>query len=203
MDMVKFVQEQLPPAPARVLEVGCGEGDLARAVASLGYRIVAIDPQAPDGDIFESVSLEEFAGPGPFDAVVASRALHHIPSLSGALDKVARLLRVGGRLILREHAWERMDEPTARWYLRHRTVTDVAAPTSVERWLADWQADHAGLHGYAEMRAALDRRFKERSFAWTPYLYGELGGAEVEQEEQALIESGAIRAIGYCYVGEA
>jgi hypothetical protein len=52
------------------------------------------------------------------------------------------------------------------------------------------------------MRAALDQRFKERFFAWTPYLYAEFGGAEVEQEERDLLEAGEIRAIGFNYVGE-
>ena len=28
------MEEHLPPAPARVLEVGCGQGDLARAIAA-------------------------------------------------------------------------------------------------------------------------------------------------------------------------
>jgi hypothetical protein len=55
-----------------VLEIGCGDCELARAVARLGYEIVAIDPQAPDGEIFEPVSLEEFSGSGPFDAVLAN-----------------------------------------------------------------------------------------------------------------------------------
>jgi SAM-dependent methyltransferase len=202
MDFAAFVAAQLPPTPARVLEIGCGAGDLACAVARLGYRIVAIDPKAPAGDIFESVSLEEFAGPGPFDAVLANRALHHISDLTGALDKVARLLRPGGRLIVHEHAWERMDEPTARWYLEHRALIDPA-PRSVESCLADWAADHAGLHGYAELRAALDQRFKERLFAWTPYLYAELSGAQVEREERELIEAGKLQAIGFNFVGEA
>jgi SAM-dependent methyltransferase len=202
MDVAAFVEAQLPPTTAHVLEVGCGEGELARALARLGYEIVAIDPRAPDGDIFQSVSLKEFAGSGPFDAVVANRALHHIPDLVGALDKMARLLRPGGRLIVHEHAWERMDEPTARWYLEHRTTIDPAAPRSVESCLADWTADHTGLHGHEEMRAALDQRFKERFFAWTPYLYAELGGAEVEQEERDLLEAGEIQAIGFNYAGE-
>ena len=76
------------------------------------------------------VSLEEFTGTGPFDAVLANRALHHIPDLAGALERVARLLRPGGRLIVHEHAWERMDEPTARWYLEHRATIDPAAARS-------------------------------------------------------------------------
>jgi SAM-dependent methyltransferase len=202
MDVAAFVEAHLPPTPARVLEIGCGAGDLARAVARLGYRIVAIDPTAPDGDIFESVSLEEFAVRGPFDAVLANRALHHIPDLTGALDKVARLLRPGGRLIVHEHAWERMDEATARWYHERRALIDPAAPRSVESCLAEWTADHTGLHGYEEMRAALDQRFKERFFAWTPYLYAELGGTQVEAQERDLIEAGKIQATGFNYVGE-
>jgi SAM-dependent methyltransferase len=202
MDVATFVEANLPPTPSRVLEIGCGEGDLARAVARLGYEIVAIDPQAPDGDIFEPVSLEEFAGRGFFDAVLANRALHHITNLAGALDRVARLLRPGGRLIVHEHAWDRMDERTAHWYLEQRAMIDPAAPPSVESCLARWNADHAGLHGYEEMRAELDKRFRERFFAWTPYLYAELGGAPVEREERALIDTGTIRAIGFGYVGE-
>jgi SAM-dependent methyltransferase len=202
MDVASFVQAHLPPTPADVLEIGCGEGELARAVARLGHRTVAIDPQAPDGDIFERVSLQEFASPGPFDAVLANRALHHIPDLAGALDKVARLLRPGGQLIVHEHAWEHMDEPTARWYLEHRAAIDPAAPRSVESCLTRWHAGHAGLHGYEEMRAEFDQRFSERFFAWAPYLYAELGGPHVEREERRLIEAGTIRAIGFRYVGE-
>jgi hypothetical protein len=52
------------------------------------------------------------------------------------------------------------------------------------------------------MRAALDRRFMERLFAWTPYLYAELGGAQVEREERDLIEAGKLGATGFNYVGE-
>lgn len=138
----------------------------------------------------------------PFDAVVANRALHHIADLASALDRVAGLLRPGGRLIVHEHAWERMDERTARWYLERCETIDPAARRSLESCLADWTADHAGLHGYAELRAALDQRFKERLFAWTPYLYAELGGAQVEWEERDLVEAGRISALGFTYVGE-
>ena len=44
MDVASFVEAQLASTPAQVLEIGCGDGDLARAVARLGYGIVAIDP---------------------------------------------------------------------------------------------------------------------------------------------------------------
>jgi SAM-dependent methyltransferase len=201
MDAVQFVKAHLPPVPARVLEVGCGDGRLARALDDLGYRVTAIDPAAPEGPIFQRVSLEDFADPVRFDAVVASRALHHIAALGRALSKLQRLLVPGGRLIVVEHTWDRLDERTARWYLAQRRATHPGAPSSLQACLSDWEADHAGLHGFAAMRRELDRRFSERFFAWTPSLHGELGQA-LEHEERTLIEAGAIQATGFVYVGE-
>ena len=201
MNLVEFVTAQLPPAPARVLEVGCGDGRLARALGDLTYRVVAIDPAAPEGAIFQAISLEEFADPARFDAVVASRALHHIHDLAGALSKLQRLLVPGGRLIVVEHAFDRLDEPTASWYLEKRRAKDPDAPGSLQACVAEWEADHAGLHGYTAMRRELELRFTERSFAWTPTLYLELGEA-LEQEERRLIEAGSIQATGFQYVGE-
>ena len=201
VDVLKLATAQLPPAPARVLEVGCGDGRLARALDEVGYRIVAIDPSAPEGTIFQAVSLEEFADPGPFDAVVASRSLHHIHDLAGALSKLQRLLVASGRLIVVEHAFDRLDVPTARWYLEKRRTKGPHAPSSLQACLVEWEADHDGLHGYTAMRRELDRRFSERWFAWTPSLYLELGKG-LEQEETRLIEAGSIEATGFQYVGE-
>jgi len=164
--------------------------------------VVAIDPHAPAGELFRATSLEEFADPEPFDAVVASLALHHVADLPGALDKIVSLLRLTGSLIVNEHAVDRLDEPTARWYLEKRAVIRPDAPRSLEQCLHDWEEHHAGLHGYAAMRKELDRRFTERFFAWMPYLYGELAGAVTDLEERALIDAGAIQATGFRYVGE-
>jgi SAM-dependent methyltransferase len=184
-----------------VLEVGCGHGRLARELDDLGYRVVAIDPVAPEGAIFQAVSLEEFADAARFDAIVASRALHHIPDLAGAISKLHRLLVPEGRLIVVEHAFERLDEPTADWYLEKRRARDPHAPSSLQTCLTEWEADHAGLHSCIAMRRELERRFTERWFAWTPTLYLELGG-ELEQEERSLIAAGSIQATGFLYVGE-
>ena len=202
MGLYGFVTEQLPSAPARVLEVGCGRGDLARAIAESGYEVLAIDPDATAGDLFRAATLEDFADPEPFDAVVASLALHHVADLPGALAKIVSLLRPTGSLIVNEHAVDRLDEPTARWYLEKRAVIRPDAPRSLEQCLHDWEEHHAGLHGYAAMRKELDRRFTERFFAWMPYLYGELADAATEAEERQLIDAGAIQATGFRYVGE-
>ena len=197
-----FVKAHLPSAPSRVLEVGCGRGALALAVSELGYEVDAIDPRAPEGAIFQAVSLEEFSDPGPFDAVLANLSLHHIPDLGAAVARIRQLLRPGGRLIINELAWDRFDEPTASWYLEQRAATNRGAPHSLERCLDEWAADHAGLHTSAAMRSELDRHFEERFFVWTPYLNRELGKAIDDRAEQALIEAGAIQATGFRYVGE-
>jgi 2-polyprenyl-3-methyl-5-hydroxy-6-metoxy-1,4-benzoquinol methylase len=119
MNVQDFVAAHLPQPPARVLEVGCGAGHLARRLAELGNDVTAIDPDAPEGAIFRKVSLEDFAEPGLFDAVVASRSLHHVPDVTAALTKIHDLLRAGGLLILNEFAWDQLNEVTARWYLAH------------------------------------------------------------------------------------
>jgi 2-polyprenyl-3-methyl-5-hydroxy-6-metoxy-1,4-benzoquinol methylase len=185
-----------------VLEVGCGGGELARAIAEAGYEVVAIDPEAPPGPIFRALPLEEFADPDRFDAVVANRSLHHITELAGALDKIAGLLCPRGRLILIEHAWDRLDEPTAQWLLEQRAKIEPGSSHSLEKCLAEWREDHAGLHRYGAMREELGLRFTELFFAWMPYLYGELDGLDLESEERRQIESGAIQATGFRYVGE-
>ena len=206
MGLEAFVLAHLPPVPARVLEVGCGEGALARALARAGYAVTAIDPQAPEGALFRRVRLEELDDPGPFDAVVASLSLHHVENLAAALDRMAALLRPRSVLVLNEFAKDRLDGPTAKWYFERRGALAAAGgkevPASLDACLREWEDDHAELHGYVAMRAALDARFRERFFAWVPYLHHELAPAASEAEERELIEAGEIRATGFRYVGE-
>jgi hypothetical protein len=113
----EFVLGQIGDPPARVLEVGCGKGELARALARVGHSVTAIDPRAPKGPIFRRVGIEEFSDAEPFDHVVASLSLHHVEDLGRALDKVVDSLRPGGTLVVVEFAWDRIDEATAEWVL--------------------------------------------------------------------------------------
>jgi SAM-dependent methyltransferase len=189
-----FVLSQLDRTPARVLEVGCGDGQAALALAASGHDVTAIDPVAPEGPIFERVTLEEFVPADSFDAVVANRSLHHVPDLRAAMDKIAELAPL---LIVEEFAWDRLDERTAAWYL----VQLEGAAKSIEQCLRDWDDEHAGLHGYETLRAEFDRRFSERSFEWRPYLYRYPEVRGDQESEQALIDAGGINALGFRYVG--
>jgi SAM-dependent methyltransferase len=196
VDLLSFVRSRLPPPPARVLEVGCGGGALASRLDAAGYEVTAIDPEAPRGSIFRRVTLEDFDEPGPFAAAVASLSLHHLPDLRNGIEKIAGLAPL---VVVEEFAWDRLDQPTADWWLAQRRVTaDPKGPGST----AEWEEEHRGLHGYAALRDGLDRCFDEVFFEWQPYLYRYLGGPVSEALERALIEADAISALGFRYVGE-
>ena len=203
-----FARAYLPSPPARVLDVGCGQGDLTTALAVDGYDVLGIDPVAPQGDRFRRIRLEDLEpDEGPFDAVVASHSLHHIRDLGQALDRVVGLLRPGGALVLDEHGWDLADEETLDWlYNQRRTLAAAGqgeAPASLETLRDEWAAQHVGLHGFEALRSEVDARFDERAFVRAPFFYRLLGGVATEVLEQALIDAGAIQALGFCYAGSA
>ncbi|MDX6511920.1 MAG: hypothetical protein QOE36_1424 [Gaiellaceae bacterium] len=194
-DFTAFVLSQLPPPPARVLEIGCGSlGGVAPALAAAGYDVLAIDPRAPEGPLFRQVRLEELDDPGPFDAVVAGRVLHHVDPLGPALDKLTGLAPL---LILDEFAWNHMDDVTAAWY--ERTYPQVEGPSGPPD-VAAWLAEHRHLHTYEALRAELDGRYEERSFERLPYLHHWLGAA-IEPAETEVLAAGKIRPLGWRYAG--
>ena len=93
---------------ARVLDVGTGEGQVARlAVAGGASLVVGVDPTANQvaeaarrggGPHYARSGADAlpFAS-GSFDAVVACLVFEHIESVDAAIGEVARVLRPGGR----------------------------------------------------------------------------------------------------------
>jgi SAM-dependent methyltransferase len=95
-------------APRRVLEVGCGWGELAEWIArDTGAEVVAIDlsprmvelaqERGVDARVADLQQLP-FAD-GEFDLVVAAWMLYHVPDLERGIGELARVLRPGGRLV--------------------------------------------------------------------------------------------------------
>ena len=184
MGFTAFVLSHLPPPPRRILEVGCGRGELALALAGAGYDVVAVDPEAPEGPIFRQTAIEELDEPGPFDAVVASFSMHHVHNLDAVLDQLRGLLAPEGVLVLDEFGWDLLDEQTAEQYDLDR---------------GDWKEEHDDLHGFERLRSALEARFDEQHFSQGPYFSRHLGADEDEEHE--LIAAGKIRPLGFRYVG--
>lgn len=200
MEFLDFVLSHLPPAPARVLEIGCGvDGGVTPALAERGYDALGIDPRAPEGPRFSAVTLEELDDTGPFEAVVAGRVLHHVDPLGPALDKLAALAPL---ILVDEFAWNHMDDDTASWYEGQHHMLAVAGqepkgPSSI----AHWRGAHADLHPYETVRAELDARYDEVAFERLPYLHRWLGGPAAQALEETLIGAGAIQPLGWVYAG--
>jgi SAM-dependent methyltransferase len=199
LDFATFALSHLPPTPARVLEVGCGRrGGIAPALAEAGYDVLAIDPDAPAGEHYRAVTLEQL-DEQPFDAVVAERVFHHVHPLEPALDKVARMTPL---FVLDEFAWERMDTPTRDWYeAQHRILVAAGREQLGPPDLAEWQAEHEDLHPSDVLLRELRARFEEQVYEDRPYLYRWLAGPTTEQLEQALLEAGAIQPVGFRWIG--
>ena len=94
------------PLNARVLDVGCGAGSLIREMKRLGYRNVSgIDPYiesdvcGSDGVVVLKRSLKEMIG--EFDLVMFHHSFEHIADQVGTLKEIRRLLRPGGRVLIR------------------------------------------------------------------------------------------------------
>jgi len=106
-----LVLAAVPPGCQRVLEVGCGEGMLARQLACRVPRVVGIDQdtanielarrQGPDGQV-EFVCGDFLTHPFPlasFGLIACVAALHHMDA-AAALARMGQLLVPGGILVI-------------------------------------------------------------------------------------------------------
>ena len=129
------------PADARMVEIGCGTGqmslylaradriiigaDLTRASLLLGSQ--AAQRFAVDKVLFVETDLAAAAlRPASFDVVYCSGVLHHTPDPRRSFEQVARLVRPGGMIILGLY------NSIARLPLRLRRIV---ARLSGERWI--------------------------------------------------------------------
>lgn len=94
----------------RVLDLGCGEGQVARAVAQSGAQVFGLDPthaqirtaieRAGGPEYFQAEAAATGIASGSMDAALACLVFEHITDLDAAFDEVARVLRPTGRFVL-------------------------------------------------------------------------------------------------------
>lgn len=136
-DYGRRIRACAPGTPARILEVGCGEGAVTELLARLYPQadILGIDITGRVGRLyrgprnrvrFRQVTVQEVAEeqPGVFDLVIISDVIHHVPQAmrNDLLGAVRRTLVPGGVLVLKD--WERRFSPV-HWtcYMSDRWIT--------------------------------------------------------------------------------
>jgi trans-aconitate methyltransferase len=100
----------LAPQPGeRILDLGCGTGQLTHEIAARGADVLGVDAspemigQARQNYPRLRFVLQDGASmtfEREFDAVFSNAALHWIMNAEGAVDSMVRALRPGGRLVL-------------------------------------------------------------------------------------------------------
>ncbi|MBP3950502.1 class I SAM-dependent methyltransferase [Bacillus suaedae] len=99
----------LQPMPEeRILDLGCGTGDLTYEIAKSGAKVIGIDSSLemiskarqkyPQLSFYQEFA-ETFRSDQPFDAVFSNAALHWMKDAGAVCQSVALSLRHGGRFV--------------------------------------------------------------------------------------------------------
>lgn len=109
--ITESLREQLPPS-GEVLDIGCGNGIITRAIGQLGYRVKGIDVSAKTiaaaraANTLSNVSFEVVAAgelqpePKKYDAVICSEVLEHLLTPSLLLGTIHTSLKDAGILVV-------------------------------------------------------------------------------------------------------
>jgi SAM-dependent methyltransferase len=106
---VPLVAAVVEMRPKRILEVGCGWGELAEWLArDTGAEVVAVDLSPRMVELSRERGVDVYVGDvqelgfadGEFDVAVAAWMLYHVPDLDRGIAELARVLRPGGRLVV-------------------------------------------------------------------------------------------------------
>jgi 2-polyprenyl-6-hydroxyphenyl methylase/3-demethylubiquinone-9 3-methyltransferase len=139
-----------PLAGRRVLDLGCGKGRFARALARRGARVVGLDlsaamlAEADDLDRVRASARRLPFGSANFDGVIAIEVFEHLASASidEVCREVRRVLRPGGTfVIVDKNAWSLntrrpwLPSVVVKWIDQRRGLWMYSHRDSVrERW---------------------------------------------------------------------
>ncbi len=121
MRLRDLVQGQAaPPSPIRLLDFGCGDGQVLTTARLLGLDVVGIEVSDTRTDtarragqvVFPDLETFDAQGGGAVDAVVLSQVLEHLPDPLGLLRALAVRMRAGGVLHVAVPNCQGMTRPT-------------------------------------------------------------------------------------------
>ncbi|CAN7190054.1 class I SAM-dependent methyltransferase [Aminobacter sp. LjRoot7] len=104
--LARFIGE----GSGRALDVGCGEGRVARELKALGYHVTATDvvpamveaaTQANSADDYAVAGVDDLPfDDGSFDLVMAYNVLMDVDDVPAAVGEIRRVMKLGGTLFI-------------------------------------------------------------------------------------------------------
>jgi SAM-dependent methyltransferase len=156
---VPLVTAVVAAQPKRILEVGCGWGELAEWVGrETGAEVVAIDLSPRMVELARERGIDAQVGDvqalpfadGEFDVAIAAWMLYHVPDLDRALAELARVLRPGGRLVVATNS---------RFHLLELRELVGSGPSTLKFSREDGE-EHLGRHFADVTREDIDGRLE-------------------------------------------
>lgn len=194
-EMLNRLVDYLPAEPLRILELGCGTGNLSLLIAArfpnatlslvdgsaemvslTGSRLKGVRDVAGRGDEFITSKFEHLDLPkGSLDLVVSSISLHHVEDKGNLYRVIQSALRPGGRFCFADQI---RGEPESNHQLNWRRWLDFCAepghcsPDEMQSLL-----DHAAAHDHyttlSDHIGLLTRmRFSEIDCVWRNLMWG-------------------------------
>ena len=173
----KLLDDQIPFG-ARVIECGCGTGQLSNFLAISNRQVIGADMCLHSlalGDAFrrqQDIKRASFVQmnlfkpcfkPGSFDVVISNGVLHHTSDCRQAFESISRLVKPGGYLIVGLYHWYgRVWTDLRRWifrltrdrfkFLDWRLVNRRVSDAKKEAWFQDqYKNPHETKHTIGEV----------------------------------------------------
>jgi len=179
----KALCQRIPAGTQTVLDVGCGLGDVARELASRGYRVTALSPDENHGrylkrrarDIrFVKARYQSFASDERYDLVLMSESQNYFPP-DIAFAQTARHVHPSGHLLV-SGMFRKKDRPpfpdfvnAINDFIDHgsRARFELVDETDITpQVLPTLKLVHGAISTYVDPSVDLTHRFMRSSAPW-------------------------------------
>lgn len=177
----EFVKQYIVPEGCEILEVGCGDGDLAMHLIKLGAKVTGIDTDKQminsaqeKGLDAKNISILNYHSKQKYDMVFFTRSLHHIHELEACLLRSRGLLKDSGLLILEEFDLKNINLSTLKWYYEQLAANIPHQEPSQNNLVHRWDIEHyhnPALHNGGQMIEKIEQMFTIHKIERCAYLY--------------------------------